>query len=511
MKRILAILLALALVLTLAASAAAGPQVLYAVRDGVKVYASANTQSTVYKTLSRGDVVLVEDTIVGWYAMLVQDPNSEGQVLGWIRAADLSTTPPCNHNWGDWVVLVQASCTKKGLKQRVCKLCGEKEQQEIDKIAHSYGSWFTQREPTCTKAGEEARWCQVCGYEQTRAIDKLPHNYGPWSITLEATDHSAGIRARTCRDCGRVQEKSFDPEGTLRRGDKGAAVKEIQQLLVEQGYLDKKKADGSFGSGTEKAIIKFQKDQGITPDGVAWPETIRRLHHDFGDWEVVTELTRFTDGEMIRVCTECGYTEHRYSTATPFFTRGDKENGVKTIQKILSGLGYDCGEADGSFGGKLERAWESFALEKGLTPELDRLRPGDLDLLTNEWIDNLPEGAWRGQGNKDAAVNLILTIRPAGESNGVRTYDWTLSNLGAHKCRFVALVYAFGAEPDYTADVQVALIDYARLKADGENRLTGSFSVPYDWTETLSFCAVATEDETGAVWLSNSLSFGVNA
>ena len=55
------------------------------------------------------------------------------------------------------------------------------------------------------------------------------------------------------------------------------------------------------------------------------------------------------------------------------------------------------------------------------------------------------------------------------------------------------------------------VIDRARLKADGQNRLSGSFCVPYDWTVPLSFCAIATEDGTGAVWTSNSVFSGTGS
>ena len=550
MKRALSSLLILALVLSLAASAAAGPLTLYTAKDGVKVYADKNTSAMVVKTLSKGEAVQIEDSVTGWYAIRVEDPSGDGQMLGWIPAADLTTVAPCVHSWGAWTVTKQPTCTAKGQKTRVCQLCGEKETAAVDKLPHTYGNWFVRREATCTSEGEyyrvcqvcgheetsviekkphtygdwvvlrdatctatglKARWCSVCGYEKDKVIDKLPHDYGPWTVTTEATDHSAGVETRVCQVCGHAKTRSFDPPGTLRRGDKGDAVKEIQTLLVEQGYLEKKKADGSFGGGTEKAIKQFQKDQGITVDGVAWPETIRRLHHDFGEWEVVIPLSRYTDGESIRVCRECGYTERRIVKASPAFARKDEGNGIKTIQNMLNALGFDCGEADGSFGGKLERAWESFALENNATPELDCLRPGDVDLLTSAWIAGLGEDAWRGQGDRTTPVNLILTVTLTGEENGIQYFDWTVSNLGREKCRFVGLLLGFGPEADFTADNQVVVIDRARLKADGQNRLSGSFCVPYDWTVPLSFCAIATEDGTGAVWTSNSVFSGTGS
>lgn len=57
-------------------------------------------------------------------------------------------------------------------------------------------------------------------------------------------------------------------KATVRKGDKGAGVKELQELL----NLDKRygglTVDGIFGSGTLASVRAFQADHGLTPDGV---------------------------------------------------------------------------------------------------------------------------------------------------------------------------------------------------------------------------------------------------
>lgn len=63
--------------------------------------------------------------------------------------------------------------------------------------------------------------------------------------------------------------------GMLRQGSRGARVRELQGLLVRAGYAIK--VDGDFGPSTKAAVMAFQKDQAITVDGVAGPETFRRL------------------------------------------------------------------------------------------------------------------------------------------------------------------------------------------------------------------------------------------
>ena len=61
---------------------------------------------------------------------------------------------------------------------------------------------------------------------------------------------------------------------TLRRGDRGEWVKIMQERLMEKGYdLGAAGADGAFGKQTEKAVQAFQRDKGLTVDGVVGPKT----------------------------------------------------------------------------------------------------------------------------------------------------------------------------------------------------------------------------------------------
>ena len=60
----------------------------------------------------------------------------------------------------------------------------------------------------------------------------------------------------------------------LRYGSKGAAVKEMQELLIGAGYsCGSYGADGDFGKATEAALISFQIDQGLEVDGEYGPQS----------------------------------------------------------------------------------------------------------------------------------------------------------------------------------------------------------------------------------------------
>ena len=59
-------------------------------------------------------------------------------------------------------------------------------------------------------------------------------------------------------------------------GSKGDEVRRIQKKLKDLGYYNGS-VDGVFGSATKKAVIAFQKNCGITADGIAGPKTLKYL------------------------------------------------------------------------------------------------------------------------------------------------------------------------------------------------------------------------------------------
>ena len=63
-------------------------------------------------------------------------------------------------------------------------------------------------------------------------------------------------------------------DGIILRGDAGTAVKQLQENLISLGYsVGSYGADGDFGRATLEAVMKFQKDQGLTTDGEVGPMT----------------------------------------------------------------------------------------------------------------------------------------------------------------------------------------------------------------------------------------------
>lgn len=64
----------------------------------------------------------------------------------------------------------------------------------------------------------------------------------------------------------------------IRQGARGNITKLLQEKLINLGYnLGQYGADGVFGAATYNAVVKFQKANGLTPDGVVGQNTWRKL------------------------------------------------------------------------------------------------------------------------------------------------------------------------------------------------------------------------------------------
>ena len=70
----------------------------------------------------------------------------------------------------------------------------------------------------------------------------------------------------------------------LKLGDRDVAgdvayIVYLQNRLIELGYLTGS-ADGAYGKGTEEAVRKFQKDNGISQNGEANVRTLEAIYAD---------------------------------------------------------------------------------------------------------------------------------------------------------------------------------------------------------------------------------------
>ncbi len=112
----------------------------------------------------------------------------------------LPTVTAHAHEYGEWSVTKEASCSIEGERTRSCS-CGEVETGRIAKEMHVRGEWVTVTEPTCTEKGEKKVSCTQCGEVIVTAdVDILPHDCRPVSTTAP-TCTEEGYSSYECADC----------------------------------------------------------------------------------------------------------------------------------------------------------------------------------------------------------------------------------------------------------------------------------------------------------------------
>lgn len=105
-----------------------------------------------------------------------------------------------------------------------------------------------------------------------------PVTTAPTTTTAPATTRTQPTTTTPTTTSGTALRVTL-PAGTssLKRGDTGAAVTQLQKGLVALGF-SAGQPDGSFGATTEAAVVDFQQSNDLTPDGVAGADTVRLLN-----------------------------------------------------------------------------------------------------------------------------------------------------------------------------------------------------------------------------------------
>lgn len=89
---------------------------------------------------------------------------------------------------------------------------------------------------------------------------------------------SSGVIAGFGRPAYSGSSDGGSGDGLLRRGDAGAAVRRLQDLLNEHNY--ELTVDGIYGPRTEAAVRAYQRANGLQVDGIAGPQTMTHLQED---------------------------------------------------------------------------------------------------------------------------------------------------------------------------------------------------------------------------------------
>ena len=125
---------------------------------------------------------------------------------------------------------------------------------------------------------------------------------------------------------------------TLRSGDTGAAVTQMQQALVNLKYT--LSVTGSYDAATKEAVVAFQQRNQLSVDGVAGPNTLKKLYSGncvTGDTEISYPDTSIDgpNGSQVQLL-------HWFNDVKPTLKNGqcmeayDPETGISWTLRVMS-------------------------------------------------------------------------------------------------------------------------------------------------------------------------------
>ena len=184
---------------------------------------------------------------------------------------------------------------------------------------------------------------------------------------------------------------SAKDDDSLRMGDSGSAVKDLQTKLKKLGYYDGT-VDSTFGSGTYAAVKAFQKKYNLTADGVAGSETLKKLDSAYKNAD------SDKDDDSLR--------------------KGATGSAVKDLQTKLKKLGFYNAYVDGSYGDTTVAAVKAFQKKYNLTAD------GVAGSETLKKLDSAYKNADSNTSTDDDS------LRKGATGTAVKTLQTNLKKLG---------------------------------------------------------------------------------
>ena len=203
-----------------------------------------------------------------------------------------------------------------------------------------------------------------------------------------------------------------DDYETLEVGSRGDAVRDLQQALVDQGFLSGG-VDGIFGNGTAGGVEAFQESAGLEPTGIADAETQSKL---FGGIDVRAALMA-----------EPWFANGGSDTTLNALTFGEDE--VTITQLVFDGNGRHV-NAENAVPYTLDESGLTITLLDGSTLELtyaasgNRLVLGDGEYLSATQVDEGLQGYWVYYDRDNPYVANFASDHHVHFEDGVMEYEY---------------------------------------------------------------------------------------
>lgn len=333
----------------------------------------------------------------------------------------------------DWTYKAgfEPTCTKSGIEEHACMVCGETEERKISSLGH-IGDWVVSENATCTRNGKETKTCTRCNeLVGTRTIYATGHQ-GTWNTTLEPTCSATGKATLTCTECYNTIEKTLSKVAHT-YGD--WTIVTSPNCWNEQN--GQKKRTCSVCNNADTAIIPwahsystdennwFRTEPTCTTDGkiekpcyVCGKETAKyiiklpKLGHT-GDWVITQQPTCTQDGYKTQTCTREGCSQVTNLTISKL--GHNMLPGTCTTLPTCSRCGHTEGEANHDYA----------TLEARVIEEPDCERYGYKILTCSKCGDE--------QTEKIAPVGHKFSTENANEYGWVKTLEPTCTKDGKYR------------------------------------------------------------------------------
>lgn len=207
-----------------------------------------------------------------------------------------------------------------------------------------------------------------------------------------------------------------DDYETLEVGSRGDAVRDLQQALVDQGFLSGG-VDGIFGNGTAGGVEAFQESAGLEPTGIADAETQSKL---FGGIDVRAALMAepwFSNGGSDTTLNALTFDEDEVTITQIVYAVGGNAvgrhvNSKNAVPYTLDESGLTITLLDGS------------ALELTYAASGNRLVLGDGEYLSATQVDEGLQGYWVYYDRYNPYVSNFASDHHVHFEDGVMAYEY---------------------------------------------------------------------------------------
>ena len=236
---------------------------------------------------------------------------------------------------------------------------------------------------------------------------------------------------------------------TLQSGDSGSKVTQLQNALKLLGFYTGG-VDGKFGSGTKKAVMQFQRVNGLTVDGLAGTQTQKLLYSQ-------------VDSGVSGGSSSSGSSSSGSSGFTRTLRKGYTGADVIAVQQKLKALGFYSGSIDGVYGTGSIAAVKKFQQQNGLTAD------GLVGSRTYTALTSASTGSSSNSGSDNSSSSSDST---SGQDYAEGTLSYGSSGTEVKKMQqaLKALGYNVSADGSYGALTQMAVTQFQKrngLTADG--------------------------------------------